>query len=71
MSNINENDHEFMACRRKLRIGTATSRGRNPVIFGIPLALMDYLGWNGGETVSVIADKQEKTLTLKVVPDEQ
>ena len=71
MSNINTNDHEFMACRRKLRIGTATTRGRKPVIFGIPLALMDYLEWNGGETVQVIADKQDKTLTLKVVQDER
>jgi len=60
-----------MACFRKLRIGTATTRGRRPVIFGVPLQLLDFLGWAGGETVYVIADKQESTLTLKVVQDGQ
>jgi len=69
LEEIYTNDHEFMACFRKLRIGTATNRGRKPIIFGIPLALMDYLEWNGGETVRVIADKNDKTLTLKVVQD--
>ena len=63
--------NEIMTCKRKLRVGTATSRGREPIIFGIPLKLMDELGWRGGETVEVTADKSAGTLTLKVVPDEQ
>jgi len=58
-----------MTCKRKLRVGTATSRGRAPIIFGIPLKLMDYLEWVGGETVEVTADADAKTLTLKVVQD--
>ena len=62
---------EIMECKRKLRVGTATSRGRKPIIFGMPLKLMDELGWSGGETVEVTADKSAGTLTLKVVPDEQ
>ena len=61
----------LMKCKRKLRVGTATSRGREPIIFGMPLKLMDYLEWRGGETVEVTADKDAGTLTLKVVPDEQ
>ena len=56
-----------MTCKRKLRVGTATSRGRQPIIFGMPLKLMDYLGWVGGEIVEVTADKDANTLTLKVV----
>jgi hypothetical protein len=58
--------NDKMTCKRKLRVGTATSRGRKPIIFGVPLKLMDYLGWVGGETVEVIADAGAKTLTLKV-----
>lgn len=66
-------DGEYMTseniikCKRKLRVGTATSRGREPIIFGIPLKLMDALGWRGGETVEVTADTDAGTLTLKVV----
>ena len=60
-----------MTCKRKLRVGTATSRGRAPVIFGIPLKFMDYLEWSGGETVEVTADADARTLTLKVVQDGQ
>ena len=60
-----------MTCTRKLRVGTAPSRGRAPVIFGIPLKLMDDLDLVGGETVEVTADADAGTLTLKVVPDEQ
>ena len=63
--------NEIMTCKRKLRVGTATSRGREPIIFGIPLKLMDYLEWRGGESVEVTADKDAGTLTLKVVQDEQ
>ena len=59
----------LMKCKRKLRVGTATSRGREPIIFGMPLKLMDYLGWVGGETVEVAADADAGTLTLKVVQD--
>ena len=59
-----------MKCKRKLRVGTATSRGRKPIIFGMPLKLMDALEWRGGETVEVIADTGAKTLTLKVVQDD-
>ena len=61
---------EIMECKRKLRVGTATSRGRKPIIFGAPLKLMDYLGWVGGEIVEVVADKNAGTLTLKVVQDD-
>jgi hypothetical protein len=61
---------EIMKCKRKLRIGTATSRGRKPILFGVPLKLMDALGWRGGETVEVIADTGAKTLTLEVVQDD-
>ena len=60
---------KIMKCKRKLRVGTATSRGREPIIFGIPLKLMDYLGWVGGEIVEVVADADAGTLTLKVVTD--
>ena len=60
-----------LQCFRKLRIGASTGRGRKPIIFGIPLDMMDYLEWNGGETVRVIADKKAGTMTLKVVKDEQ
>ncbi|HPF54877.1 MAG TPA: hypothetical protein PLM48_09620, partial [Clostridia bacterium] len=56
-------------CKRKLRVGTATSRGRKPILFGVPLKLMDALGWRGGETVEVRADKNAGTLTLKVVQE--
>ena len=59
----------IITCKRKLRVGTATSRGREPIIFGMPLKLMDELGWRGGETVEVTADKSAGTLTLKVVTD--
>ena len=62
---------EIMKCKRKLRVGTATSRGREPIIFGMPLKLMDYLGWVGGEIVEVTADADAGTLTLKVVQDGQ
>ena len=62
---------KIMKCKRKLRVGTATSRGREPIIFGMPLKLMDYLGWVGGETVEVTADADAGTLTLKVVQDGQ
>ena len=61
--------NEIMKCKRKLRVGTATSRGREPIIFGMPLKLMDYLGWVGGEIVEVTADADAGTLTLKVVQD--
>ena len=60
---------KIMKCKRKLRVGTATSRGREPIIFGMPLKLMDYLGWVGGEIVEVTADADAGTLTLKVVQD--
>ena len=63
--------NEVITCKRKLRVGTATSRGREPIIFGIPLKLMDELEWHGGETVEVTADKKAGTMTLKVVKDEQ
>lgn len=61
---------EIMKCKRKLRIGTATSRGRKPILFGVPLKLMDALEWRGGETVEVTADTNAKTLALKVVRDD-
>ena len=63
-------NNEIMKCKRKLRIGTATSRGRKPILFGVPLKLMDALEWRGGETVEVIADTNAKTLALKVVQDD-
>ena len=62
--------NEIMKCKRKLRIGTATSRGRKPILFGVPLKLMDALEWRGGETVEVTADTNAKTLALKVVQDD-
>lgn len=62
-------NEKIMKCKRKLRVGAATSRGRQPIIFGMPLKLMDYLGWVGGEIVEVTADTDAKTLTLKVVHD--
>lgn len=62
--------NEIMKCKRKLRVGTATSRGRKPIIFGVPLKLMDALGWRGGETVEVRADTDAGTLALKVVQDD-
>ena len=63
-------NNEIMKCKRKLRVGTATSRGRKPIIFGVPLKLMDALEWRGGETVEVTADTNAKTLALKVVQDD-
>ena len=62
--------NEIMICKRKLRVGTATSRGRKPILLGVPLKLMDALGWRGGETVEVTADTGAKTLTLEVVQDD-
>ena len=59
--------NDKMTCKRKLRVGTATSRGREPIIFGMPLKLMDALGWVGGDIVEVTADISAKTLMLKVV----